>query len=528
MPERVFQTARFKIHNPSRHKSTVLMGALESYHQFAKRLLEKAVADPDLLAQCSIVNKKGVAVPNGYATDKYLRTIAPKGWNLAPVRDYLIGDLVAMLMSHLAKQYKAKNESNLPTISRLEPLSDEEYDQAYIAMALATDYPVTEEHQAKIDEATAKGESRVAHRLQRIFRARALTKAASQLLRKIDGPMPRPIEFRHCEFKRGFVLARRGNNLYCLMRLFSPRSRFYEKKALEAGFIDIATGEDLAGMQYPGLILPLELGREFHENEYLKFGVPQSAKLIARRPDRGEVEFFVHIAFEFLPTKIEPVTMLGIDRGAAKIGSACVIGLDGRLILGGINLEGSAFSSEMAALRKRIAEMQRRGIQKSRKLRLRGRRADAIVGEYANGLIAVAVEHRSQIVLEKIDGPMMGRFLTQSQFAKLKVLLSYKAKRVGLPEPIEIPAARTSQTCARCGHWAKENRPRQDASGKPVQDMFCCIACAYEANADENASLIIALRGLQQIENGGKFSKWIVFEPWLKAILDRDRRATVQ
>jgi transposase len=63
-----------------------------------------------------------------------------------------------------------------------------------------------------------------------------------------------------------------------------------------------------------------------------------------------------------------------------------------------------------------------------------------------------------------------------------------------------------------------------------LQDVFRCVECGHEANADENASLIIALRGLQhtQMPKGSKFSKWIVFEPWLKAILGRDGQATVQ
>ncbi len=504
------------------------MAALEGYHRMAKGLLEKAVADTELMAHCSILNRKGDAVPNGYATGKYIRRLTPKGWNLAPLRDYLISDLSDALMSHLAKEHKGKNESNPPTLSRLEPLSDEEYKQAYKDLTLAEVFTVSPEHRRRIDEERQQGHTRVADRLERVFGSRAFTKAASQLLRKIDGPMPRPIEYRHCEFQRGFLLAKNGNNLYCLLRLFSPNSRLYEKKKLEAGFVDFKTGEDIGGKQYPGVILPLEMGREFHENEYLRYGKPQSAKLIARRGPEGETEFFVHIAFEFTPVKIETETVLGIDRGAAIIGSACVIGRDGRVVRSGLNLEGSAFASEMAAHSKYIADLQRRGIQKHPKFKLRGRRADAILGEYANWLIGIAAERKSQIVLEKIEGVAMGRFLKQSQFAKLFAMLSYKARRVGLPEPMEIPAARTSQTCAVCGHWAKENRPHRDASGKPVQNVFRCVECSHEANADENASQIIALRGLQQLENGGRFSKWSVFEPWLKAILGRDGQATVQ
>jgi len=528
MPERVFQTARFKVHNPSRHKQTALLNALNSYHLMAKKLIERAAADPEIMAHCSLVNRKGVSVPNGFATEKYLRTLTPTGWNLAPVRDYLIQDVTAMMMSHLAKVHKGKNESNLPTISKLEAMTAEEYADGYNAFAFSEDFPIKPEHEERIDMARLAGQVNVAKRLESIFRSRATTKAASQLLRKLDGPLPRPIEFRHCEFGRGFLLAKRGNNFYCMMRLFSKESRHYEKKKVDAGFVDIATGEDLCGKLYPGVILPLEMGREFHEREYLLQGSAQSAKLLVRPNDSGEYEFYVHIAFEFVPPQIQTTTFLGLDRGAAKIGAASILGRDGQIVATGLNLEGSAFASEMAGYREQIAALQRRGIQKSRKFKLRGRRSDAILGEYANALVEFAREYQSQIVIEKIDGPMMGRFLTQSQFAKLKQLLTYKARRIGLPDPLEIPAARTSQTCASCGHWSAENRPKRDLEGLSLQDVFRCVACAHEANADENASVIIALRGIQQAQNGGKFVKWIVFEPWLKVILGRDGQATVQ
>ena len=528
MPERVFQTARFKVHNPSRHKQTALLDALKSYHLMTKRLVEAAVADPEMTAHCSTPNKKGDLAPNGYATEKHLRTLTPKGWNLAPVRDYLIQDATAMVMSHLAKAHKGKNESNPPTVSKLEAMTEAEYAEAYTAFALTEDFPLKPEHQERVDTIRLSGQVRVAKRLESVFRSRATTKAAAQLLRKVDGPMPRPIEFRHCEFGRGFLLAKRGSKFYCLLRLFAKESRHYEKRKLEDGFVDLSTGEDLSGKLYPGVILPLEMGREFHEQEYLEQGSAQSAKLLVRQNAAGAHEFYVHIAFEFTPQKIEPETILGLDRGAAKIGSASILDFNGRVVATGLNLDGAAFGREMAAYRKRIADLQRRGIQKSRKFKLRGRRSDAILGEYANALIEFAFEYKSQIVIEKIDGPMMGRFLTQSQFAKLKQLLTYKALRLGLPAPIEIPAARTSQTCSRCGHWSAENRPKRDLEGNAIQDVFRCVLCGFEANADENASIIIGLRGLQQIGNGGKFSKWDVFEPWLKATLGRDGQATVQ
>jgi hypothetical protein len=49
-------------------------------------------------------------------TGKLVRLSVPTGWACAPIRDYLIGDATAMLLSHLAKEEKGKHESNPPTM----------------------------------------------------------------------------------------------------------------------------------------------------------------------------------------------------------------------------------------------------------------------------------------------------------------------------------------------------------------------------------------------------------------------------
>jgi IS605 OrfB family transposase len=176
------------------------------------------------------------------------------------------------------------------------------------------------------------------------------------------------------------------------------------------------------------------------------------------------------------------------------------------------------FKVEMRRYEENIKRIQKTGKQRSRKFSLRGKRADIILGEYANRIVSIAKQHSSQIVIEAIKGVTMGRFLKQSQFTKLKQMLTYKAEREGLPAPIEVPAAYTSQTCAECGHKDAANRPKKDAAGRPIQDVFLCVACGHKANADSNASQIIALRGLHQSENGGKFKKFDLFQLWLKEV----------
>jgi IS605 OrfB family transposase len=539
----MFKTARFKVHNPSRHKSVMLWYAMTRYHLTLKDVLEKALALPDLVERISTPGRKGKLRPNKFSLSRVLYTIAPKNWELAPLRDYLINDASAMIMSHLSKTFKGENESNPPTMPDLDPMSDEEFRHAYNDLTDPQALPaVKPQHREKIDAAVARGETKVARRLGKIYSNWAVTRIAGQVLRKLEGPLPRPIEFTRTELERGCLLAFRDGNYYLLVRLFGANNRYNEERVLKDGFIDCKTKKPIGGKKYPGLILPLEMDRHFHEQEYLTYGTIQSAKLVVkRRPKQGtgaqrrlpapeqtiqfdaaDYDFYVHAAFEFLPTPAETETFLGIDRGAARLGAASLIDQQGRLIESGFDLDGIAFANEMRRFEARIRNLQKRGIQRSRRFSLRGKRADAILGEYANRIVGIAARHRSQIVIENIRGRVMGRFLKQSQFAKLKQMLTYKAERLGLPAPVEVPAAYTSQTCAACGHKDAANRPKKDDAGRAIQDVFLCVACGHAANADSNASRVIALRGLHQLENGGRFKKFDLFQQWLKEAIGRD------
>ena len=253
-------------------------------------------------------------------------------------------------------------------------------------------------------------------------------------------------------------------------------------------------------------------------------GKPQSAKLLVTRSMEGTEEFYVNIAFEFSPTPIVTESFFGLDRGAAMIGAAT--GIEFRVKCGnGLIFTVSLLPTRCVLHQRRVAEAQRDG-KRAFNFRLRGRRAKIILGEYANKLITKAIEHKSQIVLEKLDAKIFSRhFLKQSQIRKLHDMLTYKAERAGLPAPIEVPAAYTSQTCARCGHHDPANRPHVDADGRAIQHLFRCTGCGYTANADENASEIIALRGLHQTQYGGRFQKFDVFRVWLQSQIGRDTSA---
>ena len=72
-------------------------------------------------------------------------------------------------------------------------------------------------------------------------------------------------------------------------------------------------------------------------------------------------------------------------------------------------------------------------------------------------------------------------------------LLSCKARRNG-KLVIEVSPQFSSQECARCGHVHPDNRPSQAA--------FVCQRCGHTDNADQNASRIIARRGIRLLPEG--------------------------
>ncbi len=75
----------------------------------------------------------------------------------------------------------------------------------------------------------------------------------------------------------------------------------------------------------------------------------------------------------------------------------------------------------------------------------------------------------------------LNRAILASGWGQLERKLAYKAGHV-----VKVDPAYTSQTCSRCGHVGKANRPSQ-----PV---LACGAYGFQANADHNAAINILVR----------------------------------
>jgi putative transposase len=84
----------------------------------------------------------------------------------------------------------------------------------------------------------------------------------------------------------------------------------------------------------------------------------------------------------------------------------------------------------------------------------------------------------------------LNRQVLTSGWGQVSRRIKEKAGASGV-QVIEVPAAFTSQTCAVCGHLARENRKSQA--------IFHCRACGHEANADVNAAVVIRERGIRML-----------------------------
>jgi transposase len=73
--------------------------------------------------------------------------------------------------------------------------------------------------------------------------------------------------------------------------------------------------------------------------------------------------------------------------------------------------------------------------------------------------------------------------------------LRWQARQLGLPEPLKVDPALSSERCSKCGHLSRANRP-QNQGGRA---KFHCEKCGHEENADKNAARNLSLRGIDQL-----------------------------
>ena len=78
-------------------------------------------------------------------------------------------------------------------------------------------------------------------------------------------------------------------------------------------------------------------------------------------------------------------------------------------------------------------------------------------------------------------------------FHKFRIAIQSVAWQHGI-DVVEVPAAKTSQKCPKCGYISKKNW----VFFKGKRKLFMCVKCGYEANVDRTASRNIATLALER------------------------------
>ena len=190
-------------------------------------------------------------------------------------------------------------------------------------------------------------------------------------------------------------------------------------------------------------------------------------------------------------TLVEPDGFIGVDMGIVNIATTSA----------GQNWSGDRINRLRHKNRRLRAKLQAKGTKSAKRLlkKISGREArfsadtnhlisKRIVTEAKRTGKGIAVEDltgiRSRVRLRKPQRVMLHSWA----FAQLGAFLSYKAEAAGLAF-VQVDPAYTSQQCNACGHIDKLNRIDQAT--------FACRSCGVSLNADLNASMNIADRGVR-------------------------------
>ena len=341
-----------------------------------------------------------------------------------------------------------------------------------------------------------------------------------------------------------------AGQVYAWVNLLSARSRFTKPQgvmnrqaaAFPDGLMDVATHEVIRCKRPTWVLFPLSFGFGDHERRFLLAGMPGGGRLVyrsgapirpagpGRQAPRRRAEtarFELHASFTYeTPAVATGRRFLGVDRGLYNLAAWSATDADGVLAA-----EGAVSGLDLRFVQRRLEAARKDAQRRHGRIKRSTRRAqaDEAVHRTANALVAAAREHKAQIVLEQLtfqrrtqalpkgnrggqQGRAARRILGRQQYAKLTSVLDYKLKLAGLPRPVAVGAAYTSQICPECGHRDATNRVKRKLPGadRIVMDRFACVACGHAGDADRNAATIIALKnawltGLPTLkERGGR------------------------
>lgn len=230
-----------------------------------------------------------------------------------------------------------------------------------------------------------------------------------------------------------------------------------------------------------------------HDRKY----IPQGKYGTAHISEKGG-KWFVSILVEEQPQESHSKEIVGVDLGVARLATLS---------------NGVVFESIHKAERTKKAVRKIKKLQKSLSRKQKGSnnrakvkerlkkahyRLSSIREDHLHKASTMLTKNHSLIVLEDLKVKNMvkkggsrkrglNRVMLQSALGEFARQLEYKAKRYG-SSIHKVAPHYTSQTCSDCKHVSRENRK--------TQSRFECVSCGYQANADDNASSNILVKGL--------------------------------
>lgn len=453
-----YKTAVFQIHNPSRHKRAMLNDALTRNHRAYTKLLDRLLPHLEEFAK----HRAGKWREGEIA--KYAAPIVKPLPLSSGAKQEVIKDVAGQLSSYIELQNEQENVSR-PTAARLNA-TQVDYENSLDALESST---------------TLESENLARDRLMAEVKAGSRRPVLYTKNRKVDGYL--------------ILYSQEKQDYYVWLNLHPRDSRFATPVTV-SGLVDARAGKVVSFISKTGALFPVEFGHDFHIEEFMRKGRPQTAKLLER-----DGNYEIHITFEYKKPKLQPKLFLGVDRGIYNLASLSVVDDSGNIIEER-NIDGMHLRHVQRVEERRQRDTQRRG--RRYKSRSRLAMADEAVHTAANSIVDLALRHQAQVVLEHLGnmtnrGKKRGRsnfnrVLNRSQYQKLQKVLEYKLPVVGLPKAKTISAAYTSQTCPQCGHQDRENRPKLPDGDGFILDRFACQSCGYKADADLNAAQVIALK----------------------------------
>ena len=179
--------------------------------------------------------------------------------------------------------------------------------------------------------------------------------------------------------------------------------------------------------------------------------------------------------------------VVAIDRGIVNFGATS----DGDFIANPHNLEASL---KRLAHAQRTVSRRKKGSKNREKAKIRVARIHRTVRRQRDHFLHVQsarlAKSHGVVVLEKLNvaGMMKGRCargIADAGWSRFANMLRYKLTWSG-GVLVEVPAAYSSQTCARCGHV--------DTASRQSQAVFHCTGCGHENHADVNAAKVLKRR----------------------------------